>query len=475
MKKTFRLILPLFLMLLFFSFNYLIDSKLSSFKNELILLILTVLKDMLQSFGLLSMALLIIRFNSDFIFDYFLSKKLNIAIPKFLFQFHNVIVFFVFIIIVLNSIYEVPMTALITASSALGVGMAFGLKDVLSDVFAGIAINIEQPFKLNEDISLQSGLRGTVIDITWRATFVKTIKETIVSIPNSKINSQEITNYHRPEKYYQIRDEFYLEYSIPPSKVKRIVLSALEAQNIDIEASSVDVTISDIDTKGVKYMILYFCTNLLTERILKDEVYTKVLSKLNEANLRPTYEKLQISNERYKELNKKIEPIEHLKNNPLFKTLEDSELEVLKNSLIEEFRTKGTKIVKQGESGDSLFIIIEGLLDVYIEDKKLNKDILVSKLESNGYFGEFSLLTGKERSATVVAKTDVILYEIKATDIANILENNTKLLSQLSEILANRQLGIQSSVKLESHKKEMEQKELKKTILSKMGQIFGLL
>lgn len=474
MKKIFRLLLPLILMLTFFFISFLLKLQVENFLNEITIYIINIIKDIFQSLGFLATAFFIARVSSDLIFEYLLKIKLHIAIPKFLIQLHNIFIFFIFTIIILHSVYSIPMTALIAAASALGVGMAFALKDVLSDIFAGIAINIEQPFKLNEDIALQSGLRGTVIDITWRATFIKTPIETIVSVPNSKINSQEITNYHRPKKYYQIRDEFYLEYSLPVSKVKRIILSAIESENITKGAIDVDVTISDITTKGVKYMILYFCSNILEERTLKNRVFTKVLDKLNEANLRPTYEKIDISHTPFKELNKTIKPIEYLQNNDLFKTLNEKELKVLENSLIEEFIEKGTSIVKQGELGDSLFIIIEGILDVYIKDEKTKKEILVSKLESGSYFGEFSLLTANVRSATVKSKTDVILYEIKANDIAPILENNSLLLTSLSEILANRQLGIKSSVNLQSLKDEKVKERVKNNILYKMAEIFGL-
>jgi CRP-like cAMP-binding protein len=95
-------------------------------------------------------------------------------------------------------------------------------------------------------------------------------------------------------------------------------------------------------------------------------------------------------------------------------------------------------IIRQGENGDSMFIVVEGELKVLAARDGQTKHI--STMSAGDCFGEMSLLTGEKRSATVVASTDCQLVEIDKAAIAQSLKESPNLLAQLSELLARRQL-----------------------------------
>jgi CRP-like cAMP-binding protein len=75
----------------------------------------------------------------------------------------------------------------------------------------------------------------------------------------------------------------------------------------------------------------------------------------------------------------------------------------------------GTTIVRQGDPGDALCIIAEGVVEV-IRDGKV-----VGRLTAGDYFGEISLIDGGPRSATVVAVEDVRLLTLGSADFESIL------------------------------------------------------
>ena len=70
----------------------------------------------------------------------------------------------------------------------------------------------------------------------------------------------------------------------------------------------------------------------------------------------------------------------------------------------------GEAIVRQGEPGDSMFIVGSGRAAVVLEPDGRE----VATIERGGYFGEMSLLTGEPRTATVVARGDTFVIEIDA-------------------------------------------------------------
>src|SRR5213079_232102 len=68
----------------------------------------------------------------------------------------------------------------------------------------------------------------------------------------------------------------------------------------------------------------------------------------------------------------------------------------------------GETIVRQGEEGQSMFVVSSGVVSVVLEP---SRDEL-ARIDRGGYFGEMSLLTGEPRSATVLAVEDVEIVEI---------------------------------------------------------------
>lgn len=92
----------------------------------------------------------------------------------------------------------------------------------------------------------------------------------------------------------------------------------------------------------------------------------------------------------------------------------------------------GTVLCQEGAPGDALFLIVEGDADIF----KGNQ--LMAQLGAGEMFGEMALLTGEERSATVIAHTAMELYELDKVDFDAMLTHSPQLASGLSRILARR-------------------------------------
>jgi MFS family permease len=101
-----------------------------------------------------------------------------------------------------------------------------------------------------------------------------------------------------------------------------------------------------------------------------------------------------------------VERLDLLRASPIFAPLPGSTLEQLAGALEEVRAPAGEEIVRQGEPGDRFYLIEDGTLDVYIDGS------LVQSLEPRESFGEIALLRDVPRTATVKARTDVVLYAL---------------------------------------------------------------
>lgn len=101
---------------------------------------------------------------------------------------------------------------------------------------------------------------------------------------------------------------------------------------------------------------------------------------------------------------------------PFFGGLADPSLDLLMSMLVERRFDAGTTVVAEGEPGRSLFIVKSGRLAV--SKRATGGGIIpISVLERGDFFGEMTLIEMQNRSATVVAETPTVLYELTAQNL----------------------------------------------------------
>jgi CRP-like cAMP-binding protein len=163
-----------------------------------------------------------------------------------------------------------------------------------------------------------------------------------------------------------------------------------------------------------------------------------------------------------------------LRQQPLFKSLTDDQLDtLLPRGRVVHFG-RGEKVIQQGDSGDSMFILVDGEANVVVDRNGFQTH--VASLRSGDCFGEMSLLTGERRSATIVANTDCEVVEIGKTILSNSLKENPELLNKLSELLAARQLETEGIVaaRLQAGAVQAKKTEYQASFLGKLKKFLEL-
>ena len=125
--------------------------------------------------------------------------------------------------------------------------------------------------------------------------------------------------------------------------------------------------------------------------------------------------------------------VETLQNVPLFAGLDRKELESIAGSMRERRFAAGDTVTAEGAAGAGFFIIEDGSADVTVEGEPRGS------IGPGDYFGEIALLTGSDRTATIVARTDMLCYGMTPWDFRPLVESNSaiawKLLTAMAEKL----------------------------------------
>ncbi len=128
-------------------------------------------------------------------------------------------------IYILFLVWNIDLTAWMASAGILGLAISFAAKDTLANLFSGVFIMADAPYKLGDFIVLDSGERGDVTNIGIRSTRILTRDDVEITIPNSIMGNTKITNEAggRHEKF-RIRVKVGVAYGSDIDKVQKILL-----------------------------------------------------------------------------------------------------------------------------------------------------------------------------------------------------------------------------------------------------------
>jgi len=174
---------------------------------------------------------------SDFIHLY--TKKIETALPSAsIFSNLSKVVVYVIGLLIILQFLGISITPVLTALGVGGLAVALALQDTLSNVFAGLNIIVSKQINPGNYIKLDMGEEGYVVDITWRNTTLKQLPNNLVVIPNNKLSSAIITNYHLPEKSIISKIPISVSYDSDLTKVEDVTLSVARAVLTEFKMSS---------------------------------------------------------------------------------------------------------------------------------------------------------------------------------------------------------------------------------------------
>jgi small-conductance mechanosensitive channel len=146
----------------------------------------------------------------------------------------KLLVFLIGALVILQTL-NISVTPILTALGVGGLAVALALQDTLSNLFSGLQIIASNQVRPGDYVKLDSGEEGYVIDITWRNTAIRALPNNMVIVPNSKLASTLVTNYHQPEKEMSVLVQVGVSYQSDLKKVERITIEVAREVMRDVE------------------------------------------------------------------------------------------------------------------------------------------------------------------------------------------------------------------------------------------------
>lgn len=173
--------------------------------------------------------------------------------------FARIIVITVGVIYLLRAISGKPLSALLAGLGIGGLALALAAQDTLKNFFGGIVIMLDKPFTVGQRITVGSH-DGTIEEIGFRSTRLRTLTGHAVTIPNEKIASQSVENIGRRPSIRRLAN-ITITYDTPPDKVEK-ALSIIREILTDHEGMNPDfpprVFFNEFNDASLNIIMLYW-------------------------------------------------------------------------------------------------------------------------------------------------------------------------------------------------------------------------
>ena len=206
-----------------------------------------------------------------------------------------------FIFIIVISIYmvfrswDVDMTAWLASAGIVGIAIGFAAKDTLANLFSGVFILADSPYKLGDYVVLDSGERGMVTNIGIRSTRLLTRDDVEITIPNAIMGNTRITNESGgPHEKYRLRVKVGVAYGTDIDQVRDILMQVAEQEASVCEDPEPRVRFRAFGDSSLNIELLCWVQNPeLFGRVL-DRLNTTIYKRFNSEGIEIPYSKHDI-------------------------------------------------------------------------------------------------------------------------------------------------------------------------------------
>jgi small-conductance mechanosensitive channel/CRP-like cAMP-binding protein len=395
------------------------------------------------------------------------------------------LIYLVAFALTVNLVFGQSISAILAASGVAGLVIGFALRGLVSDVFSGIAINLDPSYRVGEmiDATIRGQLlSGRIVEIQWRCTVLEDRSGNLVAVPNGELSLAVVTNRSRPTPLTEYSVNLPVPIEQPVGEVLgmlEVALQRLAATGV-VAASGAQVNIAAIENGNAVFRLRYHfdltvaSPSRVQSEVLKAAQETLALGGVSLAARPLAVLPLPADPEALARAGRSIDAAASrrlaLGQVALLAPLSGDEIRTLAARSAERCFRAGEVVFVQGEDGASMLVILAGALDVLID--KDGERLPVAQLWPGDCVGEMSLLTGMPRSATVQARTPLRALEIDRDCFREILLANAALVEDLAAIVETRAGGIAAALAVREAAPASEPPRA--TIMGAIQRLFGL-
>jgi len=184
--------------------------------------------------------------------------------------------------------------------TTLGVGtvvIGLALQDTLSNFLSGFYILVSKNIRVGDYIKFDV-YEGYVEDIYWRTTHIRTLSGNVIVVPNSKLTSSVITNYHLPYENMAVIFSFSVGYKEDLERVEKLLIET--AKEVVNKVEGADKTYEPVvryrsfGSSGIDLSLVVKAKEFLNQYLIIHELIKAIKKRFEEENIEIPYQTINV-------------------------------------------------------------------------------------------------------------------------------------------------------------------------------------
>jgi small-conductance mechanosensitive channel len=159
---------------------------------------------------------------------------------------------------ILEAIFGIPLSGLLATSGIIAIVVGLALQNTLTDLFSGLALNLERPFHAGDWIEISGGPEGEIIEGNWRATRLRTRAGDLVVVPNAVLAKSVVTNRYWPSRIHAASAVVTFGHDLDPNVATDVLLEATQDQSLDLADPPPSVSMLSWGPLGISYSLGFY-------------------------------------------------------------------------------------------------------------------------------------------------------------------------------------------------------------------------
>jgi small-conductance mechanosensitive channel/CRP-like cAMP-binding protein len=341
-------------------------------------------------------------------------------------------------LVILRLVMNINVIALVALPTVATAVVGVALRDTLVRFFAGISLG--KMMRVGDWVSVMDK-EGVVTDIGFGHVTLRTRDNDYVALPNSNVIQAGLINYSRPTTAHGCHILVEAAYQTPPAQVRTVLADAASAVGAVLADPVPEAMVEAFKDSGIQYRLRFWIEDYSKHQLIQSEVMTYVWTAFQRNGIEIPFPQRVVQTlmpqDRGVVMKRQADQVvAHLAKVDFFAILGPRQIESLASEArVQEF-LPGEEVVRQGESGEELFIILDGTAEVRVRQDGLSSTL--ASLQGGQFFGEMSLLTGEPRTATVLALTPLKVVTISKQALSRVVQEDRSLVDRISEVVARR-------------------------------------
>jgi potassium-dependent mechanosensitive channel len=353
--------------------------------------------------------------------------------------------------IVVLEAYGFNLTSLALLLGGLGVGMGFGLQDITKNLVSGLTLLVENKLQVGDFVEFE-GLSGYIKEISMRSTIVRTFDGGDVVIPNSNLISGQVLNWSYKNFTGKLRLSIGVSYDSDPILVTETLLNSAYFEPLVLHDPPPKVIFKGFGENALEFELWVWVSridegisvrsslNFIIEHHFRQaglkmafpqrDMWLRnpeALSSQQDSltNTQPNGDLTTLNGER----SQGISIRECLQQVPYFQNLSVLRLREVIESGYRKVLHKSQVLFREGESGDTAYIVLSGLL----ESVSIKLERVIKTYHAADLLGEVPIMLEIPYTVTVRALEETHLFVIPKRNFEKLLQSHSDFAALLAE------------------------------------------